>query len=317
MLSGFYTFYCPILPFIFIHRSFYRKGIDFLFPILESFFVGILELIFGVKFYISGDIIKASESSIILLNHRTRLDWLFFFGALAHRTIPPAHNCKIVLKSMVKEIPGLGWGMQINHYVFLRRNWNTDKDVISKLVKYFKEINLTYQILLFPEGTNLTKSTKRRSDEYGNKNNFPLYDYVLHPRTTGFCFLSQEMMKAQHLDAIYDVTVMYPKTLPETELDLLKGKFPEEVHFFIKRYPIKTIPESESELQRWLRDLWDEKERRLEKAYEVGHFSHSKGVSMKLNASYLSLFFWIPFMIGKVMIKYDSKTSRLFIKIIY
>ncbi|RXG72042.1 Lysocardiolipin acyltransferase 1, partial [Armadillidium vulgare] len=166
----------------------------------------------------------------------------------------------------------------MNRFFYLRRNWNTDKDVISKLIKYFKEINLTYQILLFPEGTNLTKSTKRRSDEYGNKNNFPLYDYVLHPRTTGFCFLSQEMMKAQHLDAIYDVTVMYPKTLPETELDLLKGNFPEEVHFFIKRYPIETIPKSESELQRWLRDLWDEKERGLEKAYEVGHFSHSKGV---------------------------------------
>ncbi|KAB7496095.1 hypothetical protein Anas_06543 [Armadillidium nasatum] len=133
MLSGIYTFYCPILPFIFIHRSFYRKGTDFLFPMLESFFVGILELIFGVKFYISGDIIKASESSIILLNHRTRLDWLFFFGALAHRTIPPAHNCKIVLKSTIKEIPGIGWGMQINHYVFLRRNWNIDKDVRNNI----------------------------------------------------------------------------------------------------------------------------------------------------------------------------------------
>ncbi|KAB7496090.1 Lysocardiolipin acyltransferase 1 [Armadillidium nasatum] len=161
-----------------------------------------------------------------------------------------------------------------------------------------RESFLTWgSILLFPEGTNITKSTKRRSDEYGNKNNLPLYDYVLHPRTTGFCFLSQEMMKAQHLDAIYDVTVMYPKTLPETELDLLKGNFPEEVHFFIKRYPIETIPESESELQRWLHDLWDEKERRLQKAYEVGHFSHSKGISMKLNASCLSLSFWIPFII--------------------
>lgn len=37
------------------------------------------------------------------------------------------------------------------------------------------------------------------------------------------------------LDAVYDVTVAYPKTLPLSELDLIKGKMPEEVHFHIKR----------------------------------------------------------------------------------
>jgi lysocardiolipin and lysophospholipid acyltransferase len=37
------------------------------------------------------------------------------------------------------------------------------------------------------------------------------------------------------LDAVYDFTIAYPKTVPQTELDLLKGKFPEEIHFNIKR----------------------------------------------------------------------------------
>ena len=37
------------------------------------------------------------------------------------------------------------------------------------------------------------------------------------------------------LDAVYDVTVGYPKTLPVTELDVLKGHLPDEAHFHIKR----------------------------------------------------------------------------------
>jgi len=38
------------------------------------------------------------------------------------------------------------------------------------------------------------------------------------------------------LDAVYDITVGYPKLLAETELDLLKGKFPSEIHFHVQRY---------------------------------------------------------------------------------
>jgi hypothetical protein len=37
------------------------------------------------------------------------------------------------------------------------------------------------------------------------------------------------------LDAVYDITVGYPQTLPQSEFDILKGHFPEEVHFTIKR----------------------------------------------------------------------------------
>ena len=38
------------------------------------------------------------------------------------------------------------------------------------------------------------------------------------------------------LDAIYDVTIAYPDNLPEKEEDITRGKFPKEVHFYIRRY---------------------------------------------------------------------------------
>lgn len=39
----------------------------------------------------------------------------------------------------------------------------------------------------------------------------------------------------KHLDAIYDVSVGYPKTLVQSEVDLLKGHIPEEIHFHFQR----------------------------------------------------------------------------------
>ena len=50
-----------------------------------------------------------------------------------------------------------------------------------------------FQILLFPEGTDLTPRTKTRSDKFAQANGFELYEYVLHPRTTGFTFFVQQM----------------------------------------------------------------------------------------------------------------------------
>ncbi len=50
-----------------------------------------------------------------------------------------------------------------------------------------------WQVMLFPEGTDLTARTKARSDEFARKNGVECYQYVLHPRTTGFTFLAKEM----------------------------------------------------------------------------------------------------------------------------
>ena len=53
------------------------------------------------------------------------------------------------------------------------------------------------QILLFPEGTDLTPTTKARSDRFAEKNDLPKYNHVLHPRTTGFAFLVQKMREGE------------------------------------------------------------------------------------------------------------------------
>ena len=41
------------------------------------------------------------------------------------------------------------------------------------------------QVVLFPEGTNLTEAARDKSRQFAEKNNLPLYSHVLHPRTAG------------------------------------------------------------------------------------------------------------------------------------
>ena len=79
------------------------------------------------------------------------------------------------------------------------------------------------QILLFPEGTDLTKHTKWRSDLYAEKTKLPKYDFVLHPRTTGFTHIVQEMKKGMHAKygSPHDKTCLWGFRQSETQTSLL------------------------------------------------------------------------------------------------
>lgn len=43
---------------------------------------GFLEFLYGVSFRVSGDPIDPDEPALILMNHRTRIDWMLMWGAL-------------------------------------------------------------------------------------------------------------------------------------------------------------------------------------------------------------------------------------------
>jgi hypothetical protein len=48
----------------------------------------------------------------------------------------------------------------------------------------------------------------------------------------GFVYMVQRLRG--HVDAVYDMTIAYPDGLPQSELDLLKGCFPKEIHVHTK-----------------------------------------------------------------------------------
>ena len=59
-----------------------------------------------MKVVITGDEIQPNERNLIIMNHRTRLDWMYFWSVLIRQS--GVKTEKIILKSILKKIPGAG-----------------------------------------------------------------------------------------------------------------------------------------------------------------------------------------------------------------
>lgn len=165
----------------------------------------------------------------------------------------------------------IGWCVQSCQHIFMHRKWEDDEKEMSTKLHYFNAINYPVQLLLFPGGRDLTEKSKARSDSFAEANGLPKYDYVLHPHTKGFVFAVAALKKVR-LDSIVDITVGYPDQIPLTEVHFLLGTIPREVHYYVERFAIEDLPETEKGLEEWCREQWRVKEERLRYFYEHRHF---------------------------------------------
>ncbi|XP_062980220.1 lysocardiolipin acyltransferase 1 isoform X1 [Elgaria multicarinata webbii] len=267
----------PLLPLMFVSPAWYRWITDRVVATWLTLPVALLEMVFGAKVVITGDGFIPGERSVIIMNHRTRMDWMFLWNCLLRYSYLRLE--KICLKSSLKGIPGFGWAMQVAAFIFIQRKWEEDRNHFENMLDYFCDIHEPLQLLFFPEGTDLTDNTKARSNNYAEKNGLQKYEYVLHPRTTGFTFIVERLRDGNNLDAIHDITVAYPQNIPQTEKHLLYGNFPKEIHFHVRRYPVQALPASREELQLWCQKRWEEKEERLRLFYEGKKYFDATGRS--------------------------------------
>ncbi|CDW51797.1 Acyltransferase domain containing protein [Trichuris trichiura] len=238
-------------------------------------FKSLLTYLCKVRVVVSGECIRSTDKAVLLMNHRTRLDWMFFWVALFKYCPKLLTTGAIILKSSLKNVPGAGWSMQCKNFVFLDRSWNSDKKTLDMSSAYYSAIGIPFQVLVFPEGTNFTAETKERSDIFSAANKLASYDYLLQPRTTGTVHLIKEFLKriiaGNSLDCIYDITVAYPDNIVETEVEFIKGQAPKEVHFHVERYGSAVLAslatKSDDELAGWLREVWEIKDLRLRRFF--------------------------------------------------
>ncbi|XP_065152057.1 lysocardiolipin acyltransferase 1 [Paramisgurnus dabryanus] len=257
----------PVLPVMLLSPAWYRWITDRIVATWLTLPVALLELVFGVKVVITGDGFVPGERSVIIMNHRTRLDWMFLWCCLLRFSYLRLE--KICLKVALKAVPGFGWAMQVASFIFIQRRWEDDRSHMTNMLQYFCHIKEPVQLLLFPEGTDLTDNTRAKSDEFAERNGLPNYKFVLHPRTTGFTFIVDTLRKGGNLDAVHDITVAYPQNIPQTERHLVLGLFPREIHFHVQRYPLSSLPRSAAQLQSWCQERWAEKEQRLQEFYQA------------------------------------------------
>lgn len=156
-----------------------------------------------------------SDRLVLVANHQVYTDWIYIWW-FAY-TNGMHGNLFIILKESLKYIPVIGQGMMFYGFIFMARKWQSDKPRLQHRLEKLKTEHVVPQsgsprfdpmwLLIFPEGTNLSLNTKRRSDEFCQKQGFPLTRHQLLPRSTGLFFCLQQLKGT--VDWVYDCTVAY------------------------------------------------------------------------------------------------------------
>ena len=234
------------------------------------FFIFLMTHVLRVKLVVTGHKGRFKPRSLIIINHLSHFDWFWFLAYVvrAGRIIDLA----VVLKHEIKFVPILGWASQTMGFIFIRRNWESDQEYMRKYITIYNMYDDNFHLLLFPEGADYNRIHLYKSIKFAAKNNLPQQYYTLHPRLKGFK-LVVEMMRKRGIDAVYDVTIGYPKDISKEESDFFKGHVPQEVHCHVSCFDASEIPAEEEALGVWCQERWRVKDKRMEGLFKKGVFT--------------------------------------------
>ncbi|OAQ31664.1 hypothetical protein K457DRAFT_71460 [Linnemannia elongata AG-77] len=218
-------------------------------------------------------ILDMPERMIFISNHQIYSDWMylwcFSYFAEKHRAL------KIILRGDLTWIPVFGWFFD---FILLKRNdWAHDKRAIEENLDRVNAKDPLW-LVVFPEGTVVSRGTRKRSTAFAVKAGLADHRHVLLPRTSGL-FVCINKLRGS-VEYLYDATVGYSGIaygeIPQ-ELYPLPGLYlnqaqPKDINMHLRRFAIKEIPETEPEFVEWVRQRWQEKDELMEEFYTTGRF---------------------------------------------
>ena len=162
--------------------------------------------------------------------------------------------------------------MQSAQFMFLSRKWSSDEKYMTDSLAYFTSQQYPVQLLIFPEGTDLSEHNRAKDHKFAEEHGLQKYEQVLHPRTKGFVHCIQALRQGGKPIPVYNMTVGYVGAIPQNEADIATGHWPTEIHFDCACVPASQLPLEESSLEVWLKACWQQKEEQLKYFYANSHF---------------------------------------------
>jgi lysocardiolipin and lysophospholipid acyltransferase len=107
---------------------------------------------------------------------------------------------------------------------------------------------------------------KLRSNRLSLRKGLPVLQHVLLPRGKGIHASLQGL--EGHLQAVYDLTIIYEGVAPTIAQIFLRGGY--TIRFHAVRYDIKDVPTRERDLNAWLLNIFIEKDKLMAKASGAG-----------------------------------------------
>jgi len=216
-----------------------------------------------------------SPLSILISNHQVDLDWLYLWEA--SRFFDAHSTMKVILKENLKYIPLIGYAMYLLEFLFLKRDWESDRSNLERRLRHFARDHVPVILILFPEGTTINTRALEKSHTYSREKQRPNLDLVLLPRTTGFEACLKSLGSGHHI--IYDVTMAfsgYTGEVPTYEMGYERSRdvgipnagkvlmgHKTEVHLDVRAIPSTEILEKHPSIEKWLDERFARKDRLL------------------------------------------------------
>jgi 1-acyl-sn-glycerol-3-phosphate acyltransferase len=211
----------------------------------------------GITVRITGDAVPQKENAMLISNHQTITDVmvLLCFASRCGR-LP---DLKWFVKDVIKYVPGPGWGMRFLDCIFVKRNWDRDKDAIKSLFGKYAANQIPVFVISFLEGTRRNAKNARQSQDFAREHGLYVPQHTLVPRTKGFVATITGLRG--HLDAVYDITLGYPDRVPSL-FDCFACRV-DHIEVHVKRHAMASLPEGPDELAAWVAQRFLEKDRLL------------------------------------------------------
>lgn len=248
------------------------------------------------------------SNDIVISNHQIYPDWIYIWAFLNH--IDRSGYLRIVLKRSLQFVPLIGQGMKMLGFIFLHRSWEKDKVKFDRRVRRIGSNGLSYNLLIFPEGTTLTDHARLKGQAYAKEHGLPVLKNVLLPRSTGMFHALKALSTGDGeegvvgegsvhgiLDLTFGYTGLNPSVIPEKHFTLrgvfMDSKAPPQIHVNASYIPLADIPlQDKDQFTRWLAGRFERKDRLLDQFYEAGHFGGITAQPMPLTKPFSYLCFW-------------------------
>lgn len=210
------------------------------------------------------------ESAFISANHRSDADW-YGLLAFAHITMRGLSFAKFFVKKSLLYFPIFGYGMYLIGFIFVKRRWDKDRGRVEKAFSFLKRMSSNgtpISLYCFPEGSRFSTGKQQASSKFAEEHGLPRLQHVLLPRTKGFT--SSLAGLDSKLDAVYDITIVYPKdkTVSLGDIVFRRGRY--DIHLYVRRWDIRELPLGEEALSQWLYRVYAGKDLVIQRFYETG-----------------------------------------------
>ena len=212
--------------------------------------------------------LRQDTSYLVISNHQSWVD----IPALVEAFNKKTPYFKFFLKKELIWVPFLGLAFWALDYPFMKRHSKEflkkhpelrgkDLEITRAACEKFQDLPVT--IVNYLEGTRFTAEKHARQ-------NSP-YKHLLRPKSGGVAFVLAAL--GEKLDAMLDVTIVYPGERPPGFWDLISGQVPKVIvdiqtrrldpHLWEGDY--QNDPEFRQFIHQWVARLWEEKDQRIDR----------------------------------------------------